>query len=344
MVLLWLNRLSFGIVLLLISCTKSEVVQLNGYMLYFENDECVYSNHNHSAFTSLILYNNQLWLAFREAPNHKPNSVEEYGRIRIMRNEKNIWETVAVLAEHSMDLRDPFFVILNDSLRLYMGYNQFREDIYEHAGTVYSDFSMNKWSDIMPIVHDVPHVIWLWKIREYNNMFYGVGYLENEKPILLNSIDGIRWTSIAEMNLEGVLSEADLNFINDSCYICLRRDIPVGSSSLWGKAKYPFTDFEWSEMKNSIASPELFYLNEIGQMLLSGREYAFGREGVPDSINVAIFLVDRSGNTKRFHVFDTGRLGDKGYPSFAFRNNRLFVSYYTGNNTTEIRLGTFCLE
>ena len=32
------------------------------------------------------------------------------------------------------------------------------------------------------ISHDVPHVIWLWKVREYQGSLYGIGYLEGEEP------------------------------------------------------------------------------------------------------------------------------------------------------------------
>lgn len=44
---------------------------------------------------------------------------------------------------------------------------------------------------------------------------------------------------------------------------------------------------------------------------------------------MSLFTVDINGNTNRFYVFDTGRLGDKGYPSIcSYDNNTLLMSYY----------------
>ena len=40
-------------------------------------------------------------------------------------------------------------------------------------------------------MHDAPHVIWVWKIREYEGKYYGVGYLETENPRLMQSVDAI---------------------------------------------------------------------------------------------------------------------------------------------------------
>lgn len=41
------------------------------------------------------------------------------------------------------------------------------------------------------VQHDVEHVVWIWKIRKYKDLYYGIGYLEREYPILLNSKDGV---------------------------------------------------------------------------------------------------------------------------------------------------------
>ena len=46
-------------------------------------------NQNHSAFTTMTLYNGDKLLGFREAVRHKPYKVDEYGKIKILIQKKN---------------------------------------------------------------------------------------------------------------------------------------------------------------------------------------------------------------------------------------------------------------
>ena len=104
-------------------------------------------------------------------------------------------------------------------------------------------------------------------------------------------------------------------------------------------------------MDISVASPELcLYSNN--QVLLAGREYSFSRKNLLDSINVSLFILETTGRTRRrLNVFDTGRLGDKGYPSFCMLNNgEILMSYYMGaSNKSVIKVASmipkeFCEE
>lgn len=311
------------ICILFVSCHKDVVSEqndgtVNKYIFSIIDDILVYKDNSHAAFTCLIEYEGHIYLAFREGNSHRPTSVEEYGKLRIMKLENGKWFTVALLSHKDMDLRDPFFLVKDETLYLFSGYNRFNKDgNYCHAGTAYSTLTQYGWSPMQNISHDVPHVIWLWKVREYQGSLYGIGYLEGEEPVLLSSKDGKQWMTVCVLGVDGVVSEADLAFVADSVYVCLRKDSPVGSPSLWGKAMFPFTEFVWTEMDFSIASPELHYIVDTKQMLLAGREYDLGRENIPDSINVSLFSIDGE-DISRIHVFNTGRLGDKGYPSLLF--------------------------
>ena len=221
---------------------------------------------------------------------------------------------------------------------MYCGYNQFVEGKYQHSGTAYSDLLDTGWTTFTPIEHDVPHIIWLWKIRQYDHILYGVGYLEGEKPVLLQSSDGKTWTTVTKFQLDGVLSEADICFSEDSVFVCLRQDTPVGSPSYWGISKYPFKVFDWRIMDVSVASPEMIIHPQTNQILLSGREYNFHNDDKPDSIKVSLFSVDVNGKTERLHVFDTSKGDDKGYPSFLYIDGILYLSYYYGNSLTRVSI------
>ena len=247
------------------------------------------------------------------------------------------------------DLRDPYLLVKDNKLIIYCGYNKIKDNTYAHSGTAYCIFQESSNNTFVDIVHDAPHVIWLWKIREYEGKYYGVGYLETENPRLMQSVDGIHWNTVSIIPLNNC-SEADLLFKADSLFVCIRQE-GAGNVSYFGKSYYPFSEIEWIEMDISVASPELcLYSNN--QVLLAGREYSFSRKNLLDSINVSLFILETTGRTRRrLNVFDTGRLGDKGYPSFCMLNNgEILMSYYMGaSNKSVIKVASmipkeFCEE
>lgn len=311
------------------------------YELSLINDEVVWDSNDHSAFTCLTEWGGQKLLAFREGAAHRPTNISDYGHITILQESEGQWVKIEDLLHQDMDLRDPFFVEIGGNIRMYCGYNQFVGDKYQHSGTVYSDLSDEGWSEFTPIQHDVPHITWLWKIRKYKDSFYGIGYLEGEKPVLLKSTDGIIWTTVTVFQLEGVLSEADLCFSGDSMYVCLRQDTPIGSPSHWGKSKFPFTEFEWGIMDYSVASPELLIHPLSHQMFLAGREYDYRED--KKQILVSLFEVTAERMATKLHTFETEDLGDKGYPSMLLKDNKLYVSYYYGQGNTKIGVATFSI-
>jgi len=308
------------------------------YELSLISNEVVWDSNNHSAFTCLTEWGGEKLLAFREGAAHRPTSTSDYGHITILHESEGKWEKTEDLSHQDMDLRDPFFVVINGCLRLYCGYNQFIDGKYQHSGTAYSDLTNAGWSEFIPIQHDVPHITWLWKIRKYKETYYGVGYLEGEKPVLLNSHDGISWTTLTEFDIEGVLTEADLCFLNDTMFVCMRQDTPRGTPSHWGVAKYPFDDFRWSRMKISIHCPDLICLPESNQIFLAGREFT------EETISVSVFECDLEGNADKKCDLQLNPSGDMGYPSFLRqRNDVIYLSYYFGSGNTTIAEACFHL-
>lgn len=287
-------------IIIFISCSKDEtLVQEPCFHLKWVDDEIVYDNGTHAAFTGMIEYEGDLFLAFREGEGHASGSEGDYGTISIMKYLSGGWKKMWSINHGNMDLRDPFFAIINGKLRLYSGFNNFDGPghTYQHSGTAYSDFTGNGWTEFLPVTNDAPHIVWIWKIREFKGCFYyGVGYLEGYKPLLMKSVDGTEWKTVSELNVDGIVSEADLNFIGDSLYICLRRDTPTGAASYWGVAQEPFQSFEWNIMDKSIACPEFFQMKESTQTWLTGREYIVNNDGEVINIQVPVYEVDRKGN------------------------------------------------
>ena len=73
----------------------------------------------HNAFTDLLRFDDRWWCTFREAEEHGPS----IGTVRVITSEDGAdWQSVAVLEEQEVDLRDPKLSVTPDGrLMLVMG-------------------------------------------------------------------------------------------------------------------------------------------------------------------------------------------------------------------------------
>lgn len=306
-----------------------------------QSNDVVYDGNSHAAFTGMLNYNGVLYLAFREGTAHRPASVADYGVIKVLSNNGSGWKECGIIRDATKDLRDPFLIEVDGKLRAYIGYNTFEGDRYQHSGSVYSDFENGEWSDVKAITHDVPHIVWLWKVRKYEDTYYSVAYLEGELPALLSSEDGITWKTVTYFQLDGILSEADMAFIGKTMYVCLRKDQPIGSPSFWGVAKYPFEEFKWAQMDKCVESPELLRLPYSNHILLAGRE----RYVSSPNVSASLFSVSMNGEMSKIATLDTETDGDVGYPSLIVKDGVLYCSYYTGfESKTQIKISKLSIE
>ena len=62
----------------------------------------------HSAFTDILYVNGHFYCTFREAGSHVAWQGDDNGKIRVIRSENGEnWESVTLLEEPGIDLRDP---------------------------------------------------------------------------------------------------------------------------------------------------------------------------------------------------------------------------------------------
>lgn len=298
------------------------------YIFTMQSQGIVYDNSNHAAFTSIYGRRGQLLMAFREGTAHRPASEAEYGCIKVLTQNGANWSVSATISDATKDLRDPFITEVDGHLRMYIGYNTFESGVYQHSGTVYSDYVNGSWSEVRAVNHDLNHIAWLWKIRKHNNKYYSVAYLEGEKPALLVSDDGVNWSTVTFFDLEGILTEADMCFVGETMYVCLRKDTPVSEPAYWGVASYPFTSFAWTEMGRHIESPELLWLPYSGKLLLAGRDVKTTGE-----VSVTLFSASFDGSVEEITTMDTNIGGDKGYPGLVYRNGILYCGWYSGTKS-----------
>lgn len=308
---------------------SAEISYINYAFTLLSND-VVYDNNSHAAFTSIFEYEGMTLLAFREGVAHRPSSEADYGCIKVLANQSGAWNPIATISDASKDLRDPFFIEVDGRLRMYIMYNAFIGGEYQHAGTVYCDYNNGSWSELRQINHDLNHIASFWKVRKHGNKYYSVAYYGGEYPALMSSNDGINWTTVTLFELEGALSEADMCFVGDTLYVCLRKNTPISDPAWWGVANYPFVDFSWKEMETHIESPTLTWLPYSKTLLLSGRERVNG------NVDVSLFTASKNGKLERISLLDEGTGGDRGYPSFLYKGEQLYCTYYTYSSTTSL--------
>lgn len=291
------------------------------------DDTCIYDNNDHAAFTTMEEWNGILLVAFREGGAHHASDTDK-GRIRVMQKKNRKWKTQYVFAKEGIDLRDPDIVRFGDKLFLYT------------LNMNYSELTKNGWTELKPIINNASYKPSIWKKRVHNGKMYGIGYYWERWPVLMESEDGINWDVVTEYRIGGNASEADICFVRDTMYICLRIDSPIGSNSMWGKSVYPYKECKWSMMDISVSSPEMIQHSE-NTILLAGRERDFHQNGGNNSTYVTLFVVDLDGNVKERYVVDKNS-GDQGYPSF-YKDNKgnYYMSYYAGQGQTSVRLLTF---
>ena len=322
-----------------VNMATAELVYKN-YTLTLQSQNVVYNNTCHAAFTSVYDNEGQLMMAFREGTAHRPASEAEYGSIKVLSKNGNSWEVCATISDATKDLRDPFITKVDGHLRMYIGYNTFDNGTYQHSGTVYSDYINGRWSEVKPVIHDLNHIAWLWKVRKHNNKYYSVAYLEGEKPALLVSDDGVNWSTVTLFDLVGILTEADMCFVGETMYVCLRKDTPVSEPAYWGVAIYPYTSFTWTEMERHIESPELLWLPYSGELLLSGRDVKTTGE-----VNVTLFSASFDGRLEEITCMETSMGGDKGYPGLAYSNGKLYCGWYSGTkSSSSVSLTTWNID
>ena len=310
-----------------VNMASAELIYKN-YTFTMMTQSAVYDNSNHVAFTSIYDNDGELLMAFREGTAHRPASEAEYGCIKVLNQNVADWSVGATISDVTKDFRDPFITEVEGHLRMYMGYNTFEAGVYQHSGTVYSDYINGSWSEVRAVNHDLNHIAWLWKVRKHNNKYYSVAYLEGEKPVLLVSDDGVNWSTVTFFDLQGILTEADMCFVGETMYVCLRKDTPVSEPAYWGVSSYPFTSFAWTEMERHIESPELLWLPYSKELLLAGRDVKTTGE-----VSVILFSASFDGSLEEMACMETSMGGDKGYPGLVYSKGQLYCGWYCGTKS-----------
>ena len=303
----------------------------------------IWDSGNHNAFTDLIRYKRHFYCVFREADGHVPRNKDENGKIRIIRSRKGKkWESVGLLESEVYDLRDPKISEMPDGrLLIVMGGSDY-DGRKLRSRLCHVSFSSDGkvFSDIQPVNIDPSirtNVDWLWRVSWIKGTGYGVVYQPDEeswKIILVSSPDGVNYSFVSNLDIEGKPNESTVRFSGDKMYMIVRRE--AGVNGLLGNSLPPYSDWEWKDLGMRLGGPDLLMLKN-GNLLFASRKYPEpGEQSAHKTIMVQ--LDDEGRELKRF-TFPSG--GDTSYPGMVLFRNKLWVTYYSSHEgKTSIYLAT----
>ena len=284
----------------------------------------------HSAFTDLLRVGDRLYGTFREGDGHVHGAD---GRIRVLaRDGEGPWESVSLLAEEGIDLRDPKLSQRPDGrVMLLCGGSDYRDRVLvgRRSRVAFSDDD-GGFGPLRPIEVD-PEVRtdddWLWRVTwDRNGTAYGVLYQpgnDGSAVRLLSSQDGVRWKQVADLPLEGQPNETTLRFDSNGELQALVRREGDDSRAMFGRAEAPFDEWTFQVLPEAVGGPDFVRGPGNDGWIIAGRRY--GDEGPQTNL----WWRGDDGSWETLLTLPSS--GDTSYPGLVLEGDRLLVSYYSSH-------------
>ncbi|HPC93563.1 MAG TPA: sialidase family protein [Sedimentisphaerales bacterium] len=290
----------------------------------------IWDDAAHNAFTDLVWFGEQFYCAFREGRGH----VSADGRIRVLRSaDADTWTSAALISFQGYDFRDAHLSIMPDGRLMLIGGAAPRKQDGEHVPTgSFVSFSHDGTTWTEPVIVSQPGR-WLWRVTWHEGKAYGVSYTaggsSDQYLSLLTSTDGIKYEPLVERLFDkGFPNETTLRFGPDgTCYALVRRDNSgdAPSSTMLGISNPDYTQWKWHDLGtefNAFGGPDLIRLPS-GLWIAAGRMHQGG-------VHTALTVLDVENKTMR-RLLDLPSGGDTSYPGLLWRNDLLYVSYYSSH-------------
>jgi hypothetical protein len=331
---------------LLLALVIAAPAQETAAQKYLISVERIWDRAPHSAFTDLVEFNGKLYCTFREASAHVPGKEGTNGVIRIIssRDEQN-WQSVALLVETGVDLRDPKLSVTPDGrLMVLIGGSYYQGETLGVRSTrvAFSDKSGTVFSALKPIVVDAQiktEADWLWRVTWRNGIGYGVMYQsggEEFKAQLVLTRDGLHYQHVTTFDITGRPNETTLRFTPAGEMIAWVRRERGSQNGFIGTSRAPYKQWTWREQNKRLGGPEFVVLPN-GKLLGVTRQHLEERK-----TRTALVELTREGGMTLLLALSSG--GDNSYAGMVMRGDRLLVSYYASHEgKTAIYLATINL-
>lgn len=291
-------------------------IQTKGTAATLLSDQMIWNEAPYSAFTDLILFQNQLFCCFRESNSHQEG---ENGTIRILSSPDAVtWTSVASLALNGYDLRDPKLSITpNGQLLLNMGATvwQGSQETINSAVSFSSDGQ--QWNPIQVLPYPGE---WMWRVTWNQGKAYTGAYSSNGTTTALKlmvSDDGIHYSVLTTFNIPESPTEATFRFLPDQTMVALvRRN---GGPGLIGSSTPPYTNWKWFDTQSILGGPNFLILAD-GSMWATSR--------ATSGSNETTILASMSLNSYD-PILTLPSGGDCSYPGMVYLNGILYISYYS---------------
>lgn len=283
----------------------------------------------HSAFTDLVRFNDQFYVAFREANTHVvPPVGQPGGDLRILRSPDGVkWTTAAVIVGGiNRDLRDAKLAVTPDNRLMMSGARADHAAPSTRQSMTWFSVDGSDWSE--PYDVGDPNY-WLWGTTWNDDQAYSIGYgpvpdgIDRWTARLYRSDDGVDFETLAPtLSSQSGLSEGSLLFRRDGTALALIRRDAASQIAVIGTSEGDFSQWSWKESNISFGGPELIELPD-GRIIAGGRRYDGGHR---TSLN---FLDPQAGVLTE--ILRLPSSGDSSYPGMVWFDDRLWVSYYSSH-------------
>jgi hypothetical protein len=312
--------------------------------------ERIWDRPGHAAFTDVVLHGEYLYCTFREGSGHIPGL---NGQVRVIRSRDRMnWESVALLEEPHVDLRDPKLAITpDDRVMVNMGASFYHgsKRLGIESRVAFAEADGRTFGSPTKVVFPkemTSGADWLWRITWHEGVAWGCvqqlaedseGKVERTLR-LARSRDGVHFDYVARLAVDAP-SETTLRFGPDETMLAMIRCEGSPKIGRMGASRPPYTDWKFVDSNKRFGGPNFIHLG--GDRWLAG-----SRAYEPDGAKTQLWWLDpASGRCRDLLTFPSS--GDNSYPGIAIDRpgRRVYVSYYSSHEgKAAIYLATLRLE
>jgi hypothetical protein len=300
----------------------------------------IWDQGQHNAFTDLIRFQDHWFCTFREADAH----VGGDGKLRVLvSKDGEKWESIALLEEKGIDLRDPKFSITPDGRLMIVAGGSVYEGKILKSRQPRVAFSKDgkEWTATQRTLEANE---WLWRVTWHKDLCYGVTYKPSERTSkdaqeaaktgvappgpadwklkLVVSKDGVKYDLVTHLDVPGHPNETTVRFQDNGTMVAfVRRE--GGNTFGWvGTSAAPYKEWKWKETQARLGGPNFIFAPD-GSIIAGTRLY-------DKKVRMSLCSLDaKEGKLTELLTLPSG--GDTSYPGMIWHDGILWVSYYSSH-------------